>query len=292
MGMRDTLRVAGNKCQPPNEAVPEKKTMNNQGPTSGATGRNVPADLSDRILAEPEAAGILRALAGSTGLTVSLEEVSPAPGEHGPPCQRMSRLGPRRISGCEKRRSGLLGQVAGTGSSAAINCPDGTFCLAVPVYAQGIQVATLRASGFTKKMGASKERADAVRSLLTLASDELGRRAASTLTRPRPGSAAVRQALDHIHAHSFKPIPMEKLTAVAGVSRQYLAKIWKKQVGVPLNGYLIAIRIERAKVLLEAGNRKIIDVAMESGFGSLSQFNRAFLRATGDSPSRWLARNR
>ena len=68
-----------------------------------------------------------------------------------------------------------------------------------------------------------------------------------------------------------------------------LAKIWKKQVGVPLNSYLNTIRIERAKVLLEAGNRKIIDVAMECGFGSLSQFNRAFLRTTGVSPSRWLA---
>ena len=254
--------------------------------------RNVPFDLRARILAGPEAADILRALAGSTGLTVSLEEVSPAPGGHGPPCQQMSRLGSRRISGCEMRRSRLLEQVAATGSSAAIGCPVGTFCLAVPVCAQGIQVATLRASGFTKKIGASKERADAVRSLLLLASDELGRRAASLISRPQPGSAAVSQALAHIHAHSDKPVPMQELTAVAGVSRQYLAKIWKKQVGVPLNGYLNAIRIERAKALLDAGNRKIIDVAMDCGFGSLSQFNRAFLRATGVPPTRWLARGR
>jgi len=204
----------------------------------------------------------------------------------------MSRLGIGRISGCKKRRSGLLEQVAETGSSAAISCPVGTFCLAVPVCAQGIQVATLRASGFTKKMGASKERAAAVQKLLSLAADELGRRAASLISRPRPGSAAVRKALDHIHAHSDKPIPMQELTAVAGVSRQHLAKIWKKQVGVPLNGYLNTIRIERAKALLESGNRKVIDVAMECGFGSLSQFNRAFLRTTGVSPSRWLARHR
>lgn len=246
----------------------------------------------DLLDASVGAVGILRAFASSTGLTVSLEEVSPARDEHGPPCHGMSRFGTKRISECEKRRAELLGQVAGTGSSAAISCPVGTFCLAVPVYAQGIQVATLRAGGFTKKMGASQERADAVRELLMLASGELGRRAENLIARPTTGSAAVRQALDHLHTHSDKSIAMQELTAVAGVSRQYLAKIWKKQVGVPLNGYLNAIRIERAKVLLEAGNRKIIDVAMEAGFGSLSQFNRAFLRTTGLPPSRWLAQRR
>jgi AraC-like DNA-binding protein len=141
-------------------------------------------------------------------------------------------------------------------------------------------------------MGASKERADAIRELLMLASDELGRRAASLISRPQPDSGAVTQALDHIHTHSDKPIAMQELTAVAGVSRQHLAKIWKQQVGVPLNGYLNAIRIERAKILLESGRQKVIDVAMACGFGSLSQFNRAFLRATGVSPTRWIARRR
>lgn len=201
-------------------------------------------------------------------------------------------MGPRRVYECVNRRAGLLEQVARTGSSAAVSCPVGTFCLAVPVYALGIQMATLRAGGFTKKMGASRERADAVRELLLLASDELGRCASSLIGRPPSGSSAVGRALAHIHAHSDRQVRIQDVTTVAGVSRQHLARIWKKHVGIPLNFYLSAVRIERAKALLEADKLKIIEVAMECGFGSLSQFNRSFLRTTGVSPSRWLTRSR
>jgi len=251
-----------------------------------------PADLRVRILAEPCAASILSAFACSTGLTVALEEMSPSPDGHGPPCRRMSRHGSRRVLECVKRRAGLLGRVAETGTSAAIGCPVGTFCLAVPVYALGSQVATLRAGGFTRKMGASKARAEAVRELLLLAADELGRRATSLIARPKAGSEAAKRAMDCIHAHSNKPLCLQEVATAAGVSRQHLARIWKRHVGVPLHAYLNAIRIDRAKSLLEADNRKIIEVAMECGFGSLSQFNRAFLRVTGLSPCRWLAQRR
>jgi AraC-like DNA-binding protein len=235
---------------------------------------------------------IMHVLAASTGLTVALDRVSPAGNGHGPPCGGMARLGPGRIHECVTRRNGLLGRVAESGSSASIPCPVGAFCMAVPVYALGSQVATLRAGGFTRKMGASKARADAVRELLLFVSDEIGRRAATLLTHPEPGSAAFKQALDFLHANSGRPLRLQSVAAVAGVSRQHLAKIWKNQMGVSLSTCLRAIRIERAKSLLEAGNKKIIDVALECGFGSLSQFNRAFLRVTGVSPSRWLAQRR
>ena len=204
----------------------------------------------------------------------------------------MSRLGPRRISECVKRRTGLLGRVAETGSSAVIGCPVGTFCLAVPVYALGFQVATLRAGGFTRKMGASKKRAEAVRQLLLLAADELGHRATAMIAHPRSGNGAVRRAMDYIHAHSNEPLRIQDIAAEIGVSRQHLVKIWKQQVGITLHSFLRAVRIGHAKTLLETDGAKIIDTAMACGFGSLSQFNRAFLRVTGVSPSRWIEQGR
>ncbi len=266
--------------------------MSAQRSAPDAQGQILPLDLRLRVLSIPENADILRSLARSTGLTVALEDVSPAPNGHGPSCCRMTSLGPRRISECITRRSGLLKQVAGNRASAAIHCPVGAFCLAAPVFWRGTHIATLRAGGFTKKMGASKERADAVRKLLELAADALGRRADHLTTHPGSDSAAVRRVMEHIQSHSNEPIRVRDLADVAGVSRQHLAKIWKKQVGVPLNACLSTVRIERTKVLLAAGNKKIVDVAMECGFGSLSQFNRSFLRATGVSPRSWLAKSR
>jgi len=266
--------------------------MSVQRSARNAPGHIQPPDLRPRVLSIPENADILRSLARSTGLTVALEDVSPSPNGHGPSCCRMTSLGPRRISECVERRADLAKKVAGNGTSAAIHCPVGTFCLATPVFWRGIHIATLRAGGFTKKMGASKERADAVRKLLELAADELGRRADHLTTHPGSDSAAVRRVMEHIQSHSNEPIRVRDLAAVAGVSRQHLAKIWKKQVGVPLNVCLSTVRVERAKVLLAAGNKKIVDVAMECGFGSLSQFNRSFLRATGVSPRSWLTQSR
>ncbi|MFA7345291.1 MAG: AraC family transcriptional regulator [Terrimicrobiaceae bacterium] len=154
------------------------------------------------------------------------------------------------------------------------------------------QVAALRVGGFTRKMGASKTRADAVLDLLRLAADELGRRAPGLIGHTRPKGAAIKRAMTFVHSHSSEPVRMQDVATDAGVSRQHLARIWKKQAGIPLHAYLTMIRIDRAKLLLEPGDRKIIDVAMECGFGSLSQFNRAFLRATGVSPGRWAARRR
>jgi AraC-like DNA-binding protein len=204
----------------------------------------------------------------------------------------MRRLGQQRIQECVDRRAGLLGHVAGTGTSASIRCPVGTYCLAVPVYAQGFHVVTIRAGGFTRKMGASKARADAIRELLLLVSDELGRRAAAMIAHPLSGNAAVRRAMDHIHAHSNEPVRIQDIAAEVGVSRQHLVKIWKQHVGLTLHSCLRAVRIDHAKALLETDGHKIIEVAMACGFGSLSQFNRAFLRVTGVSPSCWISQVR
>lgn len=253
------------------------------GPSSG---------FRARILAEPSSAAILRAFARTTGLTVALEEVAPRGSGHGPACHGMRRLGRGRIPECVGRRAALLEQVAETRCPASIHCPVGTYCLAVPVYARGCHVATIRAGGFTREMGDSKARADAIRELLLLASDKLGRGAAALLAHPRSGSAVVNRAMDFIHARSSEPVRIRDIAAEVGVSRQHLAKIWKQHTGLTLHSCLRAIRIDRAKILLETDGRKIIEIAMACGFGSLSQFNRAFLRVTGVSPSRWTHQGR
>ena len=243
--------------------------------------------IRSRVYSEPATARLLRAFAFSTGLMVFLEEARPPDDLHGPPCRGMARLGQARLDKCLLRRSELLDRVATDGTSASTRCPVGAFCLAAPVFARGAHVATLRAGGFTKKMGASKTRADAVRHLLLLIADELGNRAAALLTRAASECPAVSRAMNFIHSNSGEPLHLQEISRAAGVSRQHLCRIWKRHMGMPLHAYLTAIRIDRAKVLLEAGNRKIIDIAFECGFGSLSQFNRAFFHVTGVSPSHW-----
>ena len=277
----------------PPDSIPGRKPVAGRSrPAPRAKRKAFVPDIRARILADPGSLRIMEGVAVSTGLTVALEQISPLPGAHGAPCGRMSRLGPGRVHECEARRSHLLSHAAGSGSSSLISCPVGSFCLAVPIYVLGKHAATLRAGGFTKRMGASKARVNAIRELLLLVADELGHRAESLLAHLKSGSKAVNLATDYMHAHMSEPVRMHDIAVGAGVSRQHLARIWKKNVGVTLHADLIAIRIEHAKALLEAGDRKIIETALECGFGSVSQFNRAFLQATGVSPSRWLKQRR
>lgn len=51
------------------------------------------------------------------------------------------------------------------------------------------------------------------------------------------------------------------------------------------------LRLARALELLATSQLKVVDVALESGFKSLSQFNQLFARRFGISPGRWRQRH-
>ena len=56
----------------------------------------------------------------------------------------------------------------------------------------------------------------------------LGHRAESLLAHLKSGSKAVNLVTDYMHAHRSEPVRMHDIAVGAGVSRQHLARIWKK----------------------------------------------------------------
>ena len=52
------------------------------------------------------------------------------------------------------------------------------------------------------------------------------------------------------------------------------------------------LRIERACEELDSGKMNVTEVALEVGYQSLSHFAKAFREETGESPSKWLGRQR
>ncbi len=58
-------------------------------------------------------------------------------------------------------------------------------------------------------------------------------------------------------------------------------------LGVTPQQYLVRSRLRRAVRLLADGARSISDVALDVGFGDLSNFVRTFHRAAGVSPRRF-----
>ena len=58
-----------------------------------------------------------------------------------------------------------------------------------------------------------------------------------------------------------------------------------------LSGVKPGERETRARELLASGNSKVVDVALESGYKSLSLFNLMFARRYGTSPGKWRQKN-
>ena len=73
-----------------------------------------------------------------------------------------------------------------------------------------------------------------------------------------------------------EPITLDHLAGRANISKGYLCRAFKKQIGLSVVEYLTERRIQHAMQLLQDTDDKILAVALDSGFGDLSHFNRVF----------------
>ena len=116
-----------------------------------------------------------------------------------------------------------------------------------------------------------------------LASDRPATRSAPS---SRDRARAVAAAL-WIDTHSHDPIELPDVAREAGLSAFHFLRVFTGVVGVTPHQYLVRCRLRRAARLLADDARPITDVALDVGFGDLSNFVRTFHRAAGVSPRRF-----
>ena len=90
-----------------------------------------------------------------------------------------------------------------------------------------------------------------------------------------------------IDANSHEPINLETAAGQFGLSPFHFLRLFTKVLGVTPHQYLIRSRLRRAARLLVADPRPVTEVALEVGFGDLSNFVRTFRRAAAVSPRRF-----
>jgi len=90
----------------------------------------------------------------------------------------------------------------------------------------------------------------------------------------------------------LEPLTAEIIGKAVGLHPNYAMNLFKKTFGTTLIDYLIHHRISHAQRLLVTSDDKILDVALASGFNTLSRFNQAFRRKCGCSPREYRLRNR
>jgi AraC-like DNA-binding protein len=98
-------------------------------------------------------------------------------------------------------------------------------------------------------------------------------------------SRNVGRMCDFIAENFLYEIDSVDIAEAADIHPKYAMNVFKKSTGMTLNEYLNLLRLSYAQALLMKEDANVLRVAMESGFGSLSAFNKSFRKLAGMSPS-------
>lgn len=97
----------------------------------------------------------------------------------------------------------------------------------------------------------------------------------------------MQEVASYIHNNFHDELTLTNLSNKFFVSSPYLSHKFKEYSNFSLTDYIQLTRIRRAQELLIETNHKIINICELCGFGSISQFNRIFVKNCGLSPSQY-----
>lgn len=93
--------------------------------------------------------------------------------------------------------------------------------------------------------------------------------------------------LRFIEGNLSRPLPMERLASAAKMSEFHFLRTFKQVTRVTPHQYILRARLRQAAVRLRTSSEKVLEIALDSGFGDLSNFNHAFRAEFGVSPTRF-----
>lgn len=100
------------------------------------------------------------------------------------------------------------------------------------------------------------------------------------------------RAKEFIDQHLDEAPTLNTVASAVHMSVFYFCKLFKKATGLTFTGFVNRRRIEKARNLLLNHNLRISEIAYESGFQSLTHFNRTFRKIMGESPTAYRRRLR
>jgi AraC-like DNA-binding protein len=104
-------------------------------------------------------------------------------------------------------------------------------------------------------------------------------------TPDQPSFANISAICEYIATNFRRDIDCADIATSVDIHPKYAMNLFKKTTGVTLNEYVNLLRLSYAQAMLMREDANIITIASESGFGSLSNFNKCFRKMAGMSPS-------
>ena len=94
----------------------------------------------------------------------------------------------------------------------------------------------------------------------------------------------VNSAIDYLKQNYNTDIKLEDVAIKSFISKNYFSKLFKDVTGTNFSDYIQVLRIDEACSLLKSTDKKIINIAMETGFNDLKFFYEVFKKITGKTP--------
>lgn len=99
------------------------------------------------------------------------------------------------------------------------------------------------------------------------------------------------RVIEYIDEHFTEDFRLDDAAASTGFSKYHFSRLFKQYTGYTFCGYLFHRRIKAAEELLEQPGLSITEIAMRSGFSTISAFNRVFRQEKNCSPTEYRDKN-
>lgn len=84
-----------------------------------------------------------------------------------------------------------------------------------------------------------------------------------------------------------RPLTLKKTAEIYFMNEKYLGRLFIRQHGQTFHSYINTRRLELAARLLRETDKSVLEISLESGFNSISYFNRSFRSLFGKSPAEY-----
>ncbi len=103
-------------------------------------------------------------------------------------------------------------------------------------------------------------------------------------SRLRVNNPKLIEAIGLMESHLEDQLSQEHLARGVGLSRRQLERLFRRHLGQSPARYYLALRLDRARLLLHQTELSVIDVALACGFVSASYFSKCYRQIYGRNP--------
>ena len=98
------------------------------------------------------------------------------------------------------------------------------------------------------------------------------------------GEKSIKKAIAYIDANYNSKLTISKLATICSFSESHFMSLFKQYMGVSCVTYINQIRIAKAVELLKSTDLSVLEISEQTGFNSISLFNRTFKKHLGTTP--------